>query len=287
MTDTNNNKMTIIGLGQAGKNIVENFRGYNQYEVFSVDSEGSPDVKISPQDSHEDYEKEYGRIMDVSTDKIIFILCGSGDISGAALSLLEPYKEKEITIYYIEPDREFLSSAGKKKERIVRNVFMQMTRSAVFNRMFFASNPRIEEIHDGIPIKKYYDQINETISFVLNNYLYFQNTGQIFGNINKPDKICRLSTMGIVDEEGKEEYFYPLQLTKEKEFYFTFEEEKLEKDEDLIGDLKDNMKKKKDGEFQVAISYGVYQSDSRYHICVSNTSVDQSLIEKGEKNERN
>jgi len=278
--------ITFIGIGSAGKNIVDNFRGYKQYEVFSVDSEGDADIHIDEQDSHEDYEKEYGSIIPVSTNKIIFVLSGSGDISGAALSLLEPYRDKEINIYYIEPDRDFLSSTEKKKERIVRNVFTQMTRSAVFERMFFANNSKIEEIYGGIPIKQYFEEINEVISYTLNNFLYFQNNEAVFGDIQGPDDICRLSSMGVInDENGKEEYFYDLGMIKEKEFYFTFESDELENNRSLVRDLKNRMSNKREGEMQIDISYSIFEMKNSNHICVSNTSVDQSIVKQAKTEE--
>lgn len=280
--DSNKKKITIMGLGEAGKNIVEDFRGYPQFDVVSIDSEGSPDILIDHESNHEKYEKDYGKLADIDGDELIFILSGSGDISGAALSILEPYNEKDITIYYIEPDRNFLSVQEKKKEKIVRNVLMQMSRSAVFDRMFFASNPKIEDILGGVPIKQYYEKINELISFTLSNYLYFQNNDSVFGNMREPDEICRLSTMGIIKED-QEQYFYPLDMIREKEFYFTFEQEELENNTNLIGELKESMKKKRDGEFQTAISYGIYEAEDNYHICVENTHVDQSLLENEEK----
>lgn len=280
MTD----QISIISLGEAGKNIAEHFRSNEHYDVHTVDSEGDPDVKIPRESGPEEYEKNYSDLEfyeELESEKVLFILSGSGDISGAAGPLLEPMKEdlqKDIVICYIEPDLDFLSKREKQKERVARNVLMQMTRSAVFERMFFFSNPVIEEILGGLTAVEYFDRINQLISYTIQNYYYYQHTDPVFGRVREPDEICRLSTMGIIMDE-EEEYFYPLELIAEKEFYFNFSEEELKNDETLVRDLKEAMRKKKEGELNISLSYGLYESshEEDRHLCVANTHVDQSL----------
>lgn len=287
---------TIIGLGEAGKNIANILRQYEEYDVHTIDSEGDPDHLIPAEPGPEEYEKDYSDLDlydEIDTEEILFFFSGAGDISGAAGPLWEPFShiedgktqlEKDVKVYYIQPDIDFLSPEEQKKERVARNAFMQMTRSAVFDRMFFFSNPKMEDILGGVPAIEYYEQINELITHTVHSHNYYKNTEPVFGKLRKPDRICRLSTLGVVIDD-QEKYFFDLKLPAEKEFYFTFPEEVLREDDDLISNLKQTMKEKREGELNIdSLSYGLYKAnyDQARHLCVSNTHVDQSLELEGE-----
>ena len=88
---------TIIGLGQAGCNIADEFAKYNQYEIYKIDcnidgfrQDGV--YKMPWQDSSERYEKNCPDMTKFFKDvqgEVLFVVGGSGDISGASLSILQ------------------------------------------------------------------------------------------------------------------------------------------------------------------------------------------------------
>lgn len=279
-------KRAIVGLGQAGCNIANDLRGF--YDVYTVDAEGSPDFLMEKEDRPELYErKEYTEELSElyeelePHEKITFVVCGAGDVAGASLAVLEPVNDKDIEILYIEPDIEFLSSEARKKNRAHKNILAQYARSALFERMIYVNNKKLEDIYGGIPVSEYYQTINETISYTYRRFDELRNTEPVFGNMKEPDKICRLSTLGIL-REGEEKYFYPLSLPKEKEFFFLVEEERIEDDPNLVRDFKQTMKEKKEGALNIVLSYGIYQAEPREnrHICAIHTHVDQLLVEQ-------
>ena len=95
---------TIIGLGKAGCAIADKFAEYPQYKIFKIDSEGlDPKRKnchlLKKQDSPEKYEKATRTMktfFSKTTDDILFVLSGSGIISGASLQVLKNLKDKNV-----------------------------------------------------------------------------------------------------------------------------------------------------------------------------------------------
>ena len=112
---------TIVGLGQAGCNVAKLFSQYPQYETFYIDSEAREEenfLKITKQDNHELYDAKT-RLKKAFFDKIrgpvVFVLGGSGDVSGACLRVLEKMKNLDLYVLYIKPDTELLSEVKKKQ----------------------------------------------------------------------------------------------------------------------------------------------------------------------------
>ena len=162
---------TVIGLGKAGCAIADKFAQYPQYKTFKIDSEGlDPKSKnchlLKKQDSPEKYEKTVRSMKTFfakTTDNILFVLSGSGMISGASLQILKNLRGKKVNILYIKPDMEFLGHMNILQERVVRNVLQEYTRSGVFNRIFLVDNKKVEEVLGDVPIIGYYDRLNELI----------------------------------------------------------------------------------------------------------------------------
>ena len=162
---------TIIGLGKAGCAIADKFAEYPQYKIFKIDSEGlDPKRKnchlLKKQDSPEKYEKATRTMktfFSKTTDDILFVLSGSGIISGASLQILKNLKDKNVNILYIKPDLEFLGHTNIMQERVVRNVLQEYTRSGLFNRIFLVDNKKVEEVIGEVPIIGYYDKLNDLI----------------------------------------------------------------------------------------------------------------------------
>ena len=88
---------TVIGLGKAGCAIADKFAEYPQYKIFKIDSEGLNSKNknchlIKRRDSPEQYEKAIRSMktfFSKTTDDILFVLSGSGMISGASLQILK------------------------------------------------------------------------------------------------------------------------------------------------------------------------------------------------------
>ena len=164
--------MNIIGLGAAGCNIADKFTQYPQYNIYKIDA-GLKGLKkngiyaMPKQRSAEDYESNCPSLKSFFKNvngEVIFILCGAGAISGAALRILETIKNCEINLLYVLPDIDLLSELSQLRNNVTFNVLQQYARSGIFKTMKIVHNPRVEAIIGDVPVIGYYDKLNEIIT---------------------------------------------------------------------------------------------------------------------------
>lgn len=273
---------TVIGLGKAGCAIADKFAQYPQYKTFKIDSEGlDPKNKnchlLKKQDSPEKYEKTVRSMKTFfakTTDNILFVLSGSGMISGASLQILKNLRGKKVNILYIKPDMEFLGHMNILQERVVRNVLQEYTRSGVFNRIFLVDNKKVEEVLGDVPIIGYYDRLNELIVSTIHMVNIYDHQKAIHATPFDKADTTRISTFGIVNvDEGKEKLFFSLDNIREKCYYYAINSKALETDGKLLRTLTDNINKNigKD----VRAGFQVYSTsyEQNYGYLVANTEL--------------
>ena len=273
---------TVIGLGKAGCAIADKFAQYPQYKTFKIDSEGlDPKSKnchlLKKQDSPEKYEKTVRSMKTFfakTTDNILFVLSGSGMISGASLQILKNLRGKKVNILYIKPDMEFLGHMNILQERVVRNVLQEYTRSGVFNRIFLVDNKKVEEVLGDVPIIGYYDRLNELIVSTIHMVNIYDHQKAIHATPFDKADTTRISTFGIVNvDEGKEKLFFSLDNIREKCYYYAINSKVLETDGKLLRTLTDNINKNigKD----VRAGFQVYSTsyEQNYGYLVANTEL--------------
>ena len=273
---------TVIGLGKAGCAIADKFAQYPQYKTFKIDSEGlDPKNKnchlLKKQDSPEKYEKTVRSMKTFfakTTDNILFVLSGSGMISGASLQILKNLRGKKVNILYIKPDMEFLGHMNILQERVVRNVLQEYTRSGVFNRLFLVDNKKVEEVLGDVPIIGYYDRLNELIVSTIHMVNIYDHQKAIHATPFDKADTTRISTFGIVNvDEGKEKLFFSLDNIREKCYYYAINSKALETDGKLLRTLTDNINKNigKD----VRAGFQVYSTsyEQNYGYLVANTEL--------------
>jgi hypothetical protein len=243
---------TVIGLGKAGCAIADKFAEYPQYKIFKIDSEGlDPKRKnchlLKKQDSPEKYEKATRTMktfFSKTTDDILFVLSGSGIISGASLQILKNLKDKNVNILYIKPDLEFLGHTNIMQERVVRNVLQEYTRSGLFNRIFLVDNKKVEEVIGEVPIIGYYDKLNDLIVSTFHMVNVYNHQEAIHATPFDTAGTTRISTLGILNvDEGKEKLFFSLDNIREKCYYYAINSKVLETDGKLLRTLTDNINK--------------------------------------------
>ena len=273
---------TVIGLGKAGCAIADKFAQYPQYKTFKIDSEGlDPKSKnchlLKKQDSPEKYEKTVRSMKTFfakTTDNILFVLSGSGMISGASLQILKNLRGKKVNILYIKPDMEFLGHMNILQERVVRNVLQEYTRSGVFNRIFLVDNKKVEEVLGDVPIIGYYDRLNELIVSTIHMVNIYDHQKAIHATPFDKADTTRISTFGIVNvDEGEEKLFFSLDNIREKCYYYAINSKALETDGKLLRTLTDNINKNigKD----VRAGFQVYSTsyEQNYGYLVANTEL--------------
>tara|TARA_Y100000296_G_scaffold86559_1_gene126720 strand:+ start:2551 stop:3387 length:837 start_codon:yes stop_codon:yes gene_type:complete len=272
---------TIIGLGNAGCQIADKFAEYQQYTVFKIDSENlEPDEHsfVLPRyKTPEDYEKKtpsLRKFLKPATKDILFIVCGAGAISGAALKILQCLKSRNINILYIKPDLKFLGEKNLLQEHLVRNVLQEYARSGVFNQLYIVDNNEVEKILGEVPIMSFYDKINDLIVSTVHMVNVYQHLNSVYSTPQINKEINKISTFGLVDLESEEEkLFFSLDNLSEKCYYYAINQETLETDGSLLRRLTESIAKNTEDE-KVNTSFQVYSTsyNENYGYILAKTS---------------
>jgi hypothetical protein len=258
--------MNVIGLGNAGCNIAELFNNFPQYKVYLIDTEEREGKfkLIRKHSSHEEYEancpslKTFFRNISGAS---IFVVCGSGKISGASLRVIQSLKSRDISIMYIKPDTSLLSELERKRERVVFHILQQYCRSGLLGEMCIIDNKRLEDILQDVPVIGYYDKLNNLIVNTFHMIKVLENNQPEISNFSDIIESARITTIGLVDiDSGEEKLFYDLTFCREMLYYYSIQKEQLEQDSKLMKKIKDKVKKESNDKFQVHKSYGVYSN---------------------------
>ena len=269
---------TVIGLGSAGCNIADCFAQYPQYAVYKIDNDiyGKGCYSLPKFDSPEQYEAHIGDLssfLSGASGEVLFIVGGSGNVSGAALRVLEQLRSCKINLLYIEPDYSILSGTRKLQERTTYYVFQEYARSGLFERIYLVSNPQLENVLGDIPIIGYNDRLNQLIVSSFHMINVYNNNKPVIENSAEPREHTRISTIGISNLENERNMFFPLDNIKEIKYYYAINRERLETDGTLMRKITENVKIEED----VDVSYGVYATDYEedYVYYIANTSIIQ------------
>jgi hypothetical protein len=262
---------TIIGLGCAGCNIAEKFENNPDFKIKLIDQgiEGDNCFDFPLQKSSEEYEKnvpDLSSFFEDVTQKIVLIVGGSGNISGAALQILKQLKTRELNVAYIRPDSELLGATQKLQERVTFNVLQEYARSGIFKNIFLIHNEEISQIVGDIPIMEYFDTINSVIYNTISAIFKFNKENALIDNSTIPKEISRITTFGVYDvEKDIEKLFYPLDFIDDKCYYFAIKESDLKSNGKLFKLIKERMKQKVLD--NTKISYKIHATSYEQNYC--------------------
>ena len=273
--------MDVIGLGEAGCNIAECFKKYPQYNIYKIDvgvesdfdfinhyDDGSGRVNsyfnVPKQRNAEDYEHnapDLTHFFKNLRDEVIFIVGGSGSISGMTLSVLSQLRDKKIFLLYVRPKLKSLSGDTKLLERATFGILQEYARSGLFDRICVVGNDTIANHIGNLPVIGYFDKINDMIATTLHFVNVFERTDHIYGSVEERVPSCRVETMGLLDPETSEEKpFYDLDMVREKSYFYAFRNDRLLNESDLIGKLEGQVEEKRD-KWLTRISYRLYSTE--------------------------
>ena len=247
--------MLMIGLGEAGKNIVKLFKPHTKnYKIIVLDeNEG-----IDPQDSVEKYDEHPIKFTQKglkSHSEAFLFLCGSGKIAGASLRVLEALKGYKTTVVYIVPDLEFASDREQKRHRVHFGVLQEYTRSGMIDEMIILDNKTLFTHAGAGTALKYYDKVNYFIYTVIQNLMYCRHVKPDFGKLHQKKDISRISTIGMGKLENEEKLLFPLDNVTETCYNINIDEEDLDNDETIIPKcqqlVRDNKEKNRDTSFAI------------------------------------
>lgn len=282
--------MNIIGLGSAGCNIADGFSKYPQYTIYKIDEgikkeKGKHVFSMPKRNSPEEYEES---VPDMSSffkgikkgDEVLFVVGGTGKISGASLKILWHIRHATLDILYIRPDVSLAGQVGYLQDRTVMGVFQEYARSGVFRCLYLTFNKAMESIigSDNITMLNHYDKLNELLVATIHSINVSKNTKAIQGARQTPYKTSRIASFGIVDmSAGKERFFYPIENVREIEYYYVFGKKSLT-NLSILNKVKDRMKERQEVE-NWKVSYLVHTSEQEYDVgyCVAYSRLPQTV----------
>jgi len=282
--------LNVIGLGEAGCNIADKFAQYPQYNIYKIDA-GLKGLKkngiyaMPVQESIEDYEENCPSMKNFFKNlagEALFVVCGSGKISGTSLRILETIRHCNIEILYIMPDIDLIGHIAGLQNKIAYNVLQQYTRSGLFQKMYIIKNSSVQDVSGDTPILNYYDKLNETIVSAFHMMNVFRFSKPIINTFSEQVDSCRISTIGIFDDEKNEEkLFFPLENIRDLMYYYGIPRKTLEEDGRLFRKITEQIKeksnKKENEHVQQRATFGIYQTEyeQNYNFVIASTSFIQ------------
>ena len=245
----------MVGLGEAGKNIVNLFKAHTKnYKIIVLD-EGEG---IKKQSCVEDYDAEPVILPQrglKSHDEAFLFLCGSGKIAGSCLRVLEALKAFKTTVVYLVPDVEFLSDREKKRHRVHFGVLQEYARSGMIDEILILDNKVLFQHAGAGTTLKYYDKVNYFVYNAIQNLMYCRHVKPDFGKLHEKKEISRISTIGMAKLEEEEKLLFSLDNITETCYNINIDEEDLNNDESIIPKcqqiVRDNKEKNRNTSFAI------------------------------------
>ena len=276
--------ISIIGLGNAASRIAEKFKATKNYNVYTLNSEVEKNskykFKLKSYETPEEYEQNIPNLkkfFSTTDEQIQFFVVGSSFSSNYSLGALEQLKDKNVDVIYIQPDSELMTGVPKMLDKIVFSILQQYSRSGLLNSFTVLSNTMIEKSIGNIPIKTYYDKINESIFSTVHYVNYFNHAEPEIGMTSKPLDINRIRTLGLLNVKNlQEKWFYELDMERDICYYLCINKERLEKEGGLHKKIVDLLKNKPKNAFR-RISYAIYETEYQdFGLCVAHTNAIQN-----------
>ena len=277
--------ISLIGIGEAGCNVVSLFENHKEYNCFLF-SEGQENTKytrkLSKVAKAEDCEGKAPKLSSYKTeeaiqDRVQVFLCGSSFSANYTLAILQQIRDRQIDIFYIKPDIDLLIGDSKLQERAIFGILQEYARSGLFKSFTILSNPAIEKTIGEIPIKKYFDTINKSIYYAVHYLNVFDHTTPLVGNLSKPSDVQRIRSVGIVlVDKLTENWYYKLEEDRDVAYYLCIANERLETDGKLHSRVVESLKSKPRNAFK-NVTYGIYESpyETDFGFCVAHTNFVQ------------
>jgi len=277
--------ISLIGIGEAGCNVVSLFESHREYNCFlfsEVQENTKYTRKLSKVEKAEDCEGKAPKLSSYKTeeaiqDRVQVFLCGSSFSANYTLAILQQIRDREIDIFYIKPDVDLLIGNSKLQERAIFGILQEYARSGLFKSFTILSNPSIEKTIGEIPIKKYFDTINKSIYYAVHYLNVFDHTTPLVGNLSKPSDVQRIRSVGIVSvDKLTENWYYKLDEDRDVAYYLCIANERLETDGKLHSRVVESLKNKPRNAFK-NVTYGIYESpyETDFGFCVAHTNFVQ------------
>ena len=276
--------ISVVGLGNAASKIAEKFKQTKNYNAYlmndNVQRNSKYKFRLESYETAEEYEnnipsvKQFFKEID---DHVQFFIVGSSFSSNYSLGILEQIKDKKIDVFYVRPDTELMTGVPKLLDKVVFSILQEYTRSGLLNSFTPISNVMIEKSIGDIPIKTYYEKLNDSIFSTIHYINYFSNAEPEIGMTSRPLEVNRIRTYGILNPKNLEEkWLYELDMERDLCYYLCINKNRLENEGGLHKRIVDMLKEKPRNAFR-KISYAIYETEhDDFGLCVAHTNAIQN-----------
>ena len=276
--------ISIVGLGNGASNIAEKFKVVPQYNVYSLNNKikknSKHKFKLREWDSPEAYEENIPDVTKFFTDldeTVQIFVIGGAATTNYVLGILQQIRNKNLELFYIQPDVELLVGLPKLQESTAFGVLQQYARSGLFESITLMSNLNLEDMSTDLPIKAYFNMLNEAIFSATHYINYFTHTEPEIGNVSRPSPLNRIRTVARLNMKTLEEnWLFDLDTPRELCYYLCINEERLATEGGLHKKIVNMLKEKPKNAFR-KISYAIYETEHEedFGFCVAHTNVVQ------------
>ena len=257
-----------IGLGKFACIVVDEMAQHPEYTIYKFEEESkSPDTfALDYLQDMKEYEEKINidevRLFlrsVVATDKVLVVVDGGTPISGAILKILKLIKESSLSVLYLVPDAEMLSSEEATAHRICFGVLQEYARSGVLENLFIIDIAKAEEMVGDVPVAEYERSVANFISYIVAMVNYFAHTPPVLESKISRSPWCNISSFALATFENTLlRDLFSVENIESIHFYYGIPEAELERDNTLIKKIKSHVKNQKNGE--KAVSFSVFST---------------------------
>lgn len=210
-------KLNLIGVGKISSKIVNKLGDEDDYKLsYSNNFPNCSDLEQNEEYFRNNVKNKLETFDTNTISETYLFVDGKQGISGISLSVLEPYKDKDITVFFIKSHCN--SDIEKKNQHITINILQEYARSGMFKAIFIIDYDYIiSDIINNIPDDQEIDYNNVDIFFIdkllfcVHVYWRLCNETYIDGEkINFHDTIYRTKTFFDIGSDSVK-YFYKLE----------------------------------------------------------------------------
>ncbi len=256
----------VIGVGKLGSKIASEFGAYPEYRVYSFHNEhsGRNCFEIDPESNIEDYERNFPSEEAAvflrkikKKEQVLLFLEGGDPMTGITLRLLSLVKDKRITVIYLRPEREIISTIQNRDDKVIFGFLKEYARSGLFDMFYVIDRAKVDDLIGETSVQDYENTFSYFVSYVVAMVNFFNNTDPVISNKPEPTPIDRICTLSVCDlEEDTISELYDLQDAKYVHFYYGIPEEY--EDSNIITKVKSHAKRTR-GDLEHT-TYSVYET---------------------------
>jgi hypothetical protein len=275
--------ISVVGIGNGASKIANKFADTKNYNVYVLNSNvarrSKYKFKLKTYESPEEYEANIPDLRSFFApldDHVQVFIMGSSYSSNYSLGILQQLKDKKVEVFYIQPDGELMTGIPKMLDKLVFSILQQYARSGLLSSFTPISNVMVEQSIGDIPIKSYYEMLNQSIFSTVHYVNYFTYAEPEIGMVTAPLDISRIRAYGILNPGNLEEkWLYELDMERDLCYYLCINKERLEKEGGLHKKIVDMLKEKPRNAFR-KISYAIYETEYQdFGLCVAHTNAIQ------------